>query len=663
MAENLENQNTQANAEPTAEELSEVLRVRREKLAALQQAGNDPFAQTRFDRTVYAQQIAEQFDQLEEKPVAVAGRIMSKRSMGKASFFDIADASGKIQIYIKLNMIGEETYEQFKKWDIGDIVGVNGEVFRTKHGEISIRATKAVLLSKSLLPLPEKFHGLTNTDLRYRQRYVDLIVNPEVRDVFVKRSLIIRELRTFLDSKGYLEVETPVLHNIAGGAAARPFITHHNSLNIDMYLRIALELHLKRLIVGGFDKVYEIGRVFRNEGMDTKHNPEFTMLEFYQAYSNYEDVMDLTEEMLRYVAQKVLGTTTVVYGDQEIDLGKPFARISMVEAVKKYTGVDFDAIQTLEEARAAAKEHHIQYEERHLKGDILNLFFDEFVEDKLIQPTFLTGHPVEISPLSKRDAAHPGYTERFELFITGREFANAFSELNDPIDQKARFEHQLELKAQGDEEATDMDNDFITALEYGLPPTGGFGMGIDRLVMLLTNQPSIRDVLLFPTMKPTAEELSKKAAAQPAPATQPTAAQPAEAVAVSAESVQLDLSKVKIEPLFADMVEFDTFAKSDFRVVKVEACEAVPKSKKLLKFTLNDGTDKKRTILSGIHNYYEPEELVGKTCVAITNLPTRMMMGIPSEGMLISAVYEYEGHEGLNLLMLDDVIPAGAKLY
>ena len=663
MAENLENQNTQANAEPTAEELSEVLRVRREKLTALQQAGNDPFAQTRFDRTVYAQQIAEQFDQLEEKPVAVAGRIMSKRSMGKASFFDIADASGKIQIYIKLNVIGEETYEQFKKWDIGDIVGVNGEVFRTKHGEISIRATKAVLLSKSLLPLPEKFHGLTNTDLRYRQRYVDLIVNPEVRDVFVKRSLIIRELRTFLDSKGYLEVETPVLHNIAGGAAARPFITHHNSLNIDMYLRIALELHLKRLIVGGFDKVYEIGRVFRNEGMDTKHNPEFTMLEFYQAYSNYEDVMNLIEEMLRYVAQKVLGTTTVVYGDQEIDLGKPFARISMVEAVKKYTGVDFDAIQTLEEARAAAKEHHIQYEERHLKGDILNLFFDEFVEDKLIQPTFLTGHPVEISPLSKRDAAHPGYTERFELFITGREFANAFSELNDPIDQKARFEHQLELKAQGDEEATDMDNDFITALEYGLPPTGGFGMGVDRLVMLLTNQPSIRDVLLFPTMKPTAEELAKKASAQPAPATQPTAVQPAEPVAVSAESVQLDLSKVKIEPLFADMVEFDTFAKSDFRVVKVEACEAVPKSKKLLKFTLNDGTDKKRTILSGIHNYYEPEELVGKTCVAITNLPTRMMMGIPSEGMLISAVYEYEGHEGLNLLMLDDVIPAGAKLY
>ena len=651
MAENLENQNTQANAEPTAEELSEVLRVRREKLTALQQAGNDPFAQTRFDRTVYAQQIAEQFDQLEEKPVAVAGRIMSKRSMGKASFFDIADASGKIQIYIKLNVIGEETYEQFKKWDIGDIVGVNGEVFRTKHGEISIRATKAVLLSKSLLPLPEKFHGLTNTDLRYRQRYVDLIVNPEVRDVFVKRSLIIRELRTFLDSKGYLEVETPVLHNIAGGAAARPFITHHNSLNIDMYLRIALELHLKRLIVGGFDKVYEIGRVFRNEGMDTKHNPEFTMLEFYQAYSNYEDVMNLTEEMLRYVAQKVLGTTTVVYGDQEIDLGKPFARISMVEAVKKYTGVDFDAIQTLEEARAAAKEHHIQYEERHLKGDILNLFFDEFVEDKLIQPTFLTGHPVEISPLSKRDAAHPGYTERFELFITGREFANAFSELNDPIDQKARFEHQLELKAQGDEEATDMDNDFITALEYGLPPTGGFGMGVDRLVMLLTNQPSIRDVLLFPTMKTLGGVKSENGVKDK------------EVSTPNSKPEKIDFSKVKVEPLFEEDVDFDTFSKSDFRAVKVKECVAVPKSKKLLQFTLDDGTGTDRTILSGIHAYYEPEELVGKTLIAITNLPPRAMMGIDSCGMLLSAVHEEEGEEKLHLLMVDDHIPAGAKLY
>ena len=477
MAENPNNLQAAENAEPTAEELSEVLRVRREKFAALKEAGRNPFEQTRYDRTAYTQQIAEHFDELDEQMVSIAGRIMSKRSMGKASFFDVADASGRIQIYIKRDIVGEETYDQFKKWDIGDIVGVKGEVFRTKHGEISIRATEAILLSKSLLPLPEKFHGLTNTDLRYRQRYVDLIMNPEVRDVFVKRSLIIRELRNFLDNKGYLEVETPVL-------------------------RIALELHLKRLIVGGFDKVYEIGRVFRNEGMDTKHNPEFTMLEFYQAYSNYEDIMNLTEEMLRYVAQKVLGTTTVVYGNEEIDLGKPFARITMVEAVKKYTGVDFDEIHTLEEARAVAKEHKVQYEERHLKGDILNLFFDEFVEDKLVQPTFLMGHPVEISPLSKRMADKPDYTERFELFITGREFANAFSELNDPIDQKERFEHQLELKAQGDEEATDMDNDFINALEYGLPPTGGFGMGVDRLVMFLTNQPSIRDVLLFPTMKP-----------------------------------------------------------------------------------------------------------------------------------------------------------------
>ena len=659
MAENPNNLQAAENAEPTAEELSEVLRVRREKFAALKEAGRNPFEQTRYDRTAYAQQIAEHFDELDEQMVSIAGRIMSKRSMGKASFFDVADASGRIQVYIKRDIVGEETYDQFKKWDIGDIVGVKGEVFRTKHGEISIRATEAILLSKSLLPLPEKFHGLTNTDLRYRQRYVDLIMNPEVRDVFVKRSLIIRELRNFLDNKGYLEVETPVLHNIAGGAAARPFITHHNSLNIDMYLRIALELHLKRLIVGGFDKVYEIGRVFRNEGMDTKHNPEFTMLEFYQAYSNYEDIMNLTEEMLRYVAQKVLGTTTVVYGNEEIDLGKPFARITMVEAVKKYTGVDFDEIHTLEEARAVAKEHKVQYEERHLKGDILNLFFDEFVEDKLVQPTFLMGHPVEISPLSKRMADKPDYTERFELFITGREFANAFSELNDPIDQKERFEHQLELKAQGDEEATDMDNDFINALEYGLPPTGGFGMGVDRLVMFLTNQPSIRDVLLFPTMKPTAEEQSKKAAAPSACAVKEEAAE----VAVSAESVQLDLSKVKVKPLFEDMIDFDTFSKSDFRVVKVEACEAVPKSKKLLKFTLNDGSEKKRTILSGIHEYYEPEELVGKTCVAITNLPPRKMMGIDSEGMLISAVYEYDGHEGLNLLMLDDTIPAGAKLY
>ena len=652
MAENLENQNIESTAEPTAEELSEVLRIRREKFAALKEAGRNPFEQTRYDRTAYAQQIADHFDEMENQPVSIAGRIMSKRAMGKASFFDVADASGRIQIYIKRDIVGEDTYDQFKKWDIGDIVGVKGEVFRTKHGEISIRATEAILLSKSLLPLPEKFHGLTNTDLRYRQRYVDLIMNPDVRDVFVKRSMIIKELRAFLDNKGYLEVETPVLHNIAGGAAARPFITHHNTLNIDMYLRIALELHLKRLIVGGFDKVYEIGRVFRNEGMDTKHNPEFTMLEFYQAYADYEDIMNLTEELLRDVTMKVLGTTKVVYGGEEIDLGKPFERITMVDAVKKYTGVDFNEIHTLEEARAVAKEHNIQYEERHLKGDILNLFFDEFVEDKLIQPTFLMGHPVEISPLSKRNKDNPGYTERFELFITGREFANAFSELNDPIDQKERFEHQLELKAQGDEEATDMDNDFITALEYGLPPTGGFGMGVDRLVMFLTNQPSIRDVLLFPTMKPIGGEAKK---AEPAAETTPAAEE--------VKAKPIDFSKVKIEPLFEEMVEFDTFAKSDFRAVKVKACEAVPKSKKLLKFVLDDGTGNDRVILSGIHEYYEPEELVGKTCIAIVNLPPRKMMGIDSCGMLISAVHEEDGHEGLNLLMVDDRIPAGAKLY
>ena len=617
MAENLENQNQQA-AQSSEEELSEVLRVRREKLAALQEAGNDPFQQTRYERTHYAKEIADRFEELEEQSVSIAGRIMSKRSMGKASFFDVADASGRIQVYIKKDIVGEETYNQFKKWDIGDIVGVKGEVFRTKHGEISIRATEAILLSKSLLPLPEKFHGLTNTDLRYRQRYVDLIVNPEVRDVFVKRSQIIRELRSFLDSKGYLEVETPVLHNVAGGAAARPFITHHNTLNMDMYLRIALELHLKRLIVGGFDKVYEIGRVFRNEGMDTKHNPEFTMLEFYQAYANFEDIMNLTEELLRYVTLKVLGTTTVLYGDTEIDLGKPFERISMVEAVKKYTGIDFDQINTLEEARAVAKEHHIEYEQRHLKGDILNLFFDEFVEDKLIQPTFLTGHPVEISPLSKKDASHPGYTERFEL-----------------------------LKAQGDEEATDMDNDFITALEYGLPPTGGFGMGVDRLVMFLTNQPSIRDVLLFPTMKNLDGSSSKKAekAAEPAPVCAP-------------EKVEekIDFSKVQIEPLFQDFVDFDTFSKSDFRAVKVKDCVAVPKSKKLLQFTLDDGSGTDRTIL-------EPEQLIGKTCIAIVNLPPRKMMGVDSCGMLISAVHSEEGEERLHLLMVDDHIPAGAKLY
>lgn len=511
MQENLENkageQAAQAAAvEPTAEELSEILQIRRDKLAALQKAGQDPFEQTKYDRTAYAADINNKFEEYEGQAVSVAGRVMSKRDMGKASFFDLSDATGKIQVYMKMNLVGEEVYAQFKKWDIGDIVGVKGEVFRTRHGEISIRGLEVVLLSKSLLPLPEKFHGLKDTDLRYRQRYVDLIMNPEVRDTFIKRSQIIKELRSFLDNHGFLEVETPVLHNVAGGAAARPFITHHNTLDLDMNLRIALELHLKRLIVGGFDKVYEIGRVFRNEGMDTKHNPEFTMLEFYQAYTDYEGVMNLTEELLRHVTQAVLGTTKVVCNGVEIDFGKPFERITMVEAVKKYAGVDFDQLNTLEEVRAAAKEHHVEYEERHQKGDILNLFFDEFCEEHLVQPTFMIGHPVEISPLSKRMKDKPGYTERFELFVMGRELANAFSELNDPIDQKQRFEHQLELKAAGDEEATDMDTDFINALEYGLPPTGGFGMGVDRLVMLLTGAPSIRDVLLFPTMKPLGKE-------------------------------------------------------------------------------------------------------------------------------------------------------------
>ena len=683
------------------QDINHLLKVRREKLAELQQNGRDPFQITKFDQTHHSLEVkglyeahetellkdrqepnVEGMDEEQAKEalkkdyeerrnimdaspihVAIAGRMMFKRVMGKASFCNIQDLQGSIQVYVARDAIGTESYADFKKSDIGDIFGVEGFAFRTRTGEISIHAEKVTLLSKSLQILPEKFHGLTDVDTRYRQRYVDLIMNTESKDTFIKRSKILSAIRKYLSGEGFMEVETPMLVQNAGGAAARPFETHFNALNEDLKLRISLELYLKRLIVGGLEKVYEIGRVFRNEGLDTRHNPEFTLMELYQAFTDYHGMMDLTENLYRFVAQEVLGTTQIVYKGIPMDLGKPFERITMVDAVKKYAGVDWNEVETLEQARELAKEHHIEFEERHKKGDILNLFFEEFVEDHLIQPTFVMDHPVEISPLSKRDAAHPGYTERFELFITGREFANAFSELNDPIDQKARFEHQLELKAQGDEEATDMDNDFITALEYGLPPTGGFGMGVDRLVMLLTNQPSIRDVLLFPTMKPTAEELAKKASVQPAPATQPTAVQPAEPVAVSAESVQLDLSKVKIEPLFADMVEFDTFAKSDFRVVKVEACEAVPKSKKLLKFTLNDGTDKKRTILSGIHNYYEPEELVGKTCVAITNLPTRMMMGIPSEGMLISAVYEYEGHEGLNLLMLDDVIPAGAKLY
>ena len=633
------------------EELHEQRRVRREKLAELQAAGHDPFQITTYDVTHTAKQIRDHYDELEGKEVSLAGRMMSRRKMGKASFIDLRDHTDRIQSYVRVDNVGEESYASFKKWDIGDIIGLKGTVFKTKSGEISIHATEIVLLSKALLPLPEKFHGLTDTETRYRQRYVDLIVNPEVRDTFVKRSLIIREIRNYLDQEKFLEVETPVLHTIAGGAAARPFITHHNALDIDMYMRIALELHLKRLIVGGFDRVYEIGRVFRNEGIDTRHNPEFTLLELYQAYTDFNGMMDLTENLIRHVAKTVLGSGIIQYGDVTIDLEKPFERLSMKDAVKKYAGVDFGEISTLEEARAVAKEHHVDYEEHHLKGDILNLFFEAFCEDKLIQPTFITEHPVEISPLAKRKPSDPDYTERFELFIVGREHANAFSELNDPIDQRARFEHQMELRAAGDDEASETDEDFLTALEYGMPPTGGLGIGIDRLVMLLTNSASIRDVLLFPTMKPlngVKDENGVNKTESEAPKTEPE---------------KIDFSKVEIEPLFKDFVDFETFSKSDFRAVKVLACEAVPKSKKLLKFTLDDGTGENRTILSGIHAYYEPEELVGKTCIAITNLPPRPMMGIDSCGMLISAVHHEEGEEKLHLLMVDDHIPAGAKLY
>ena len=637
------------------QDLNELFQIRRDKLDELKQTGRNPFEITKYEVTAYANEIIEHFDEMEGKVVSLAGRMMSKRGMGKASFVDLRDNTGRLQSYVRIDAVGEETYQSFKKWDIGDIIGIEGEVFRTHKGEISIKASKITLLSKSLLPLPEKWHGLRDTDTRYRQRYVDLIVNPDVKDTFVKRSRIITEIRRFLDGEGFLEVETPVLHNIAGGASARPFITHHNALNIDMYMRIALELHLKRLIVGGFDRVYEIGRVFRNEGTDTKHNPEFTLLELYQAYTDYEGMMDITERMIKTVAQNVLGTTTVQYGEHEIDLGKPFARISMTDAVKQYSGVDFSQIETLEEARTAAQERHIEFEDRHLKGDILNLFFDEYVEDKLIQPTFITDYPVEISPLAKRKPSDPTMTERFELFILGREHANAFSELNDPIDQKGRFEHQVELKKAGDDEAADMDTDYITALEYGMPPTGGLGIGIDRLVMLLTNNDCIRDVLLFPTMKPLKDVTAGNDGCVKAAETASNDGK--------VEPEEIDFSKVEIEPLFQDFVDFETFSKSDFRAVKVLECEAVPKSKKLLKFTLDDGTGENRTILSGIHEYYEPEELVGKTCIAITNLPPRPMMGIDSCGMLISAVHNEEGEEKLHLLMVDEHIPAGAKLY
>ena len=640
-----------------AQDLSELLQIRRDKLADLQRRGKDPFKITKYDVSHHSEEVKKAVAELEGKTVSVAGRMMSKRVMGKASFCHVQDLQGNIQIYVARDMIGEEAYADFKKFDIGDIIGVKGEVFVTKTGETSIRASVVVLLSKSLQILPEKYHGLTNVDLRYRQRYTDLIMNPDVKDTFIKRSKMISCIRRYLDAQGFIEVETPMLVANAGGAAARPFETHYNALDEDVRLRISLELYLKRLIVGGLERVYEIGRVFRNEGVDTRHNPEFTLMELYQAYTDYHGMMDLTENMFRYLAQEVCGSTVITYGENEIDLGKPFERLTMIDAVKRYAGVDFDAVPDTEAAKKLADERGIAYEARHQKGDILNMFFEEYCEDKLIQPTFIMDHPVDVSPLTKRKPDKPDYVERFELFVNGWEMCNAYSELNDPIDQRERFKAQDAAAAAGDEEANHTDEDFLNALEIGMPPTGGIGYGIDRLAMLLTNSPAIRDVLLFPTMKTLdpkkAENKAEKAAVNGS----------AEDATVSAPSVQIDLSKVKIEPLFADDVDFETFSKSDFRVVKIEACEAVPKSKKLLKFTLNDGTDRKRTILSGIHEYYEPEELVGKTCVAITNLPPRKMMGIDSEGMLISAVYEYDGREGLNLLMLDDSIPAGAKLY
>ena len=635
----------------TEAELTEVLRVRREKLAQLVEDGKDPFQITKFDVTHHSAEIKDDFDALEGKEVVVAGRMMSKRVMGKASFCNVQDLKGGIQCYVARDAVGEDSYKDFKKFDIGDIIGVRGEVFKTKTGEISIHASAVTLLSKSLQVLPEKFHGLTNTDMRYRQRYVDLIVNPEVKDTFVKRSKIIKEIRNFLDGRGFMEVETPMLVSNAGGAAARPFETHYNALNEDVKLRISLELYLKRLIVGGLEKVYEIGRVFRNEGVDTRHNPEFTLMELYQAYTDYYGMMELTESMFCYLAEKVCGSAVITYNGVEIDLSKPFARLTMNDAIKKYAGIDFDEVKTDEEAKALAKEHHIEYEERHTKGDIINLFFEEYCEKELIQPTFIMDHPLAISPLTKKKPSDPTKVERFELFINTWEMCNAYSELNDPIDQRERFAAQDAAFAAGDEEANHTDEDFLNALEYGMPPTGGIGYGIDRLVMLLTDSPAIRDVLLFPTMK-TLNDVNKKNDVKSKAAEE-----------VKAEPEKIDFSKVKIEPLFEEAVDFDTFSKSDFRAVKVKECVAVPKSKKLLQFTLDDGTGTDRTILSGIHAYYEPEELVGKTLIAITNLPPRAMMGIDSCGMLLSAIHEEEGEEKLHLLMVDDHIPAGAKLY
>ena len=654
----------------TEQNANELRKIRVDKLVALQEAGKDPFQITTAEQSATSAEITAAFEKLEaetnelpedQRPeqvriedVTLCGRIMTWRDMGKANFIDITDRAGRMQVYVRMNDIGEDEFAEFKKWDIGDIIEVKGFVFRTRRGQISVHAQNVRLLSKSLLPLPEKFHGLKDTDTRYRQRYLDLIVNPDVKTTFYKRSLIIKKIRNFLDEKNFVEVETPILVSNAGGAAARPFVTHHNSLNEDFKLRISLELYLKRLIIGGMERVYEIGRVFRNEGMDTRHNPEFTLMELYQAYTDYHGMMDLTESMFRYLATEVCGSTTITYGDKEIDLGKPFERLTMTDAVKKYAGVDFDEVKDDAEAKKLAKEHNIEFEERHTKGDILNLFFEEFCEDKLIQPTFIMDHPVDISPLTKRKPSRPDQVERFELYINTWEMCNAYSELNDPIDQRERFKAQDAAAAAGDEEANHTDEDFLTAMEYGMPPTGGIGYGIDRLVMLLTNSPSIRDVLLFPTMKPLD---SDKKYDKPAQAVTEEAAEEKAAPEV------IDFSKVEIEPLFKEYVDFDTFSKSDFRAVKVKDCVAVKKSKKLLQFTLDDGTGEDRTILSGIHAYYEPEELIGKTCIAITNLPPRAMMGIDSCGMLLSAIHEEEGEEKLHLLMVDDHIPAGAKLY
>ena len=636
-------------------DLGEQQRIRQEKLKALQDEGKDPFVITKYNQTHHSADVKENFEELEGKTVSVAGRMMSKRVMGKASFCNIQDLKGNIQSYVARDSIGEEEYKGFKKLDIGDIIGIEGEVFKTKTGEISIHATKVTLLSKSLQILPEKFHGLTNTDMRYRQRYIDLIMNQESKQTLINRSKIISAVRKYLDGQGFMEVETPMLVYNAGGAAARPFETHFNALDTDIKLRISLELYLKRLIVGGMERVYEIGRVFRNEGLDTRHNPEFTLMELYQAYTDYHGMMDLTENLYRYVAQEVLGTTKITFNGIEMDLGKPFERITMLDAVKKYSGVDFNEINSVEEAHAVAKEHHIEFEKHHKKGDILNLFFEEFVEEHLVQPTFVMDHPIEISPLTKKKPEDPNYVERFEFFMNGWEMANAYSELNDPIDQRERFKAQEELLALGDEEANTTDEDFLYALELGMPPTGGIGFGIDRMTMLLTDSPAIRDVILFPTMK-SLDGVNKKNDVKN------TASEVAEKN-VEAAPEKIDFPNVKIEPIFEEMVDFETFSKSDFRAVKILACEEVPKSKKLLKFTLDDGERKDRVILSGIHEYYEPEELVGKTCIAIVNLPPRKMMGIDSEGMLISAVHEEDGREGLNLLMVDNRIPAGAKLY